>query len=132
MHTVKPRQNTRRRQPPVTRPRAGISLVELIVAILVLTIGLLGLAALSIKVNAQQRHAGKQQLAAMVVQSRFDSLSSIHCQALVNQTGTTVTRGITERWRIADGNDIKVITDTVIFAPRLRPIAYLSVIPCRD
>lgn len=129
---MKPRQNTRRRQPPVTRPRAGISLVELIVAILILAIGLLGLAGLSIKVNAQQRHAGKQQLAAMVVQSRFDSLSSIHCQALVNQTGTTVTRGITERWRIADGNDIKVITDTVIFAPRLRPIAYLSVIPCRD
>ena len=129
---MKPRQNMRRRQPPVTRPRAGISLVELIVAILILAIGLLGLAGLSVKVSAQQRYAGKQQLAAMVVQSRLDSLASIHCQALANQTGTTVTRGITERWRIADGNDIKIITDTVTFAPRLRPMAYLSVIPCRD
>ena len=99
---------------------------------MILTIGLLGLAALSVKVSAQQRHAGTQQLAAMVVQSRFDSLSSIHCQSLANQNGTTVTRGITEKWRIADGNDIKTITDTVSFKPRTRPLAYISVIPCRD
>jgi Tfp pilus assembly protein PilV len=112
-----------------------MSLVELMVAIVLLGVGLLGMAALSLKVNTQQRDAGQQQLAALVVQSRIDSLSSIHCQALAPsgpQTGTSVTRGITERWRVEDGNDIKVIYDTVTFAARKKPLAYLSIIPCRD
>jgi Tfp pilus assembly protein PilV len=112
-----------------------MSLVELMVAIVLLGVGLLGMAALSLKVNTQQRDAGQQQLAALVVQSRIDSLSSIHCQALApagTQSGVSVTRGITERWRVVDGNDIKVITDTVTFAARKKPLAYLSIIPCRD
>jgi len=112
-----------------------MSLVELMVAIVLIAIAFLGLAALSLKVNAQQRDSGTQQLAALVVQSRFDSLASIHCQALAPsgpQSGTTVTRGITEKWLIVDGNDVKIITDTVTFAARQNPLAYLSVIPCRD
>lgn len=112
-----------------------MTLVELIVAIMLLGVAFLGLAALSLKVNAQQRDSGTQQLAALVVQSRFDSLASIHCQALApsgSVSGTTVTRGITEKWMITDGNDIKVISDTVTFAPRKNPLVYISVIPCRD
>jgi len=70
-----------------------------------------------------------------VVQSRVDSLSSIRCQALAAsgpQSGVLVTRGITERWSVTDGNDIKVIRDTLSFKGRKKPIAYISVIPCRD
>lgn len=125
------------RTKPVGNPgaRKGMSLPELMVAIVILGVGLLALAALSIRLNAQQRAAASQQLAALIVQSRFDSLASISCQALAPsgaQSGTTLTRGITEKWRIADGNDIKVITDTVTFAARKNPLTYLSVIPCRD
>ena len=109
-----------------------MSLIELMVAIVLLGVGLLGLAALSLKVGKQQRESGTQQLAALVVQSRFDSLASIHCQALTPQSGTTVTRGITEKWRIEDGSNIKRIIDTVSFAPRTKPLAYISIIPCRD
>ena len=129
------RLKTRKRRPPVGRIRKGMSLVELMVAIVLLGVGLLGMAALSLKVNEQQRAAGAQQLAALIVQSRIDSLSSIHCQALApsgTQSGVSVTRGITERWSVADGNDIKIITDTVTFAARKKPLAYLSIIPCRD
>lgn len=129
------RAKTRKRRPPVRRGRAGMSLVELMVAIVLIAVAFLGMAALSLKVNAQQRDSATQQLAALVVQSRFDSLASIHCQALAPSgpvSGTTVTRGITEKWRIVDGNDVKIITDTVTFAPRKNPLVYLSVIPCRD
>lgn len=135
MYAVRLRLKTRKRRPPIGRGRVGMSLVELIVAIVLLGVGLLGMAALSLKVNAQQRDAGAQQLAALVVQSRIDSLSSIHCQTLAPsgpQSGTTVTRGITERWQVMDGNDIKIITDTITFAARQKPLAYLSIIPCRD
>jgi len=115
--------------------RAGLSLVELLVAVVLLSVGLLSLAMLSVRVMKQQDAASSQQFAALVVQSRFDSLSSIHCQALAPsgpQSGTVTTRGITERWSIVDGNDIKTITDTITFAARKKPLAYVSVIPCRD
>ncbi|MGH7713602.1 MAG: prepilin-type N-terminal cleavage/methylation domain-containing protein [Gemmatimonadaceae bacterium] len=115
--------------------REGMSIVELLVAMVLLSVGLLGLAMLSIRLSKQHDGAGSQQLAALVVQSRFDSLASIHCQNLAQygaQSGTVTTRGITERWAIVDGNDIKTITDTVTFAARKLPLAYVSVIPCRD
>jgi prepilin-type N-terminal cleavage/methylation domain-containing protein len=135
MHPVRFHAASRTRVQRDTGERAGMSLVELMVSIVLLAVGLLGMAALSVKVTSQQRGAASQQLAAMVVQSRFDSLASIRCQNLAPsgaQSGTITTRGITERWRITDGNDVKVITDTVTFAARTRPLAYISVIPCRD
>jgi prepilin-type N-terminal cleavage/methylation domain-containing protein len=124
-----------RKHVPLGSKRAGMSLVELLVAMVLLSIGLLGLAMLSMRLIKQHDGAASQQLAALVVQSRFDSLASIRCQNLApygTQTGTATTRGITERWAVVDGNDIKTITDTVTFAARKRPLAYVSVIPCRD
>ena len=126
------RRSARRR---LVKARAGMSLVEMIVAIVLLGVGLLAMAALSVVLNAQARGSRVQQVAAMVVQSRLDSLASISCQALAPSgpmTGTTVTRGVTEKWSIIDGNDTKIIRDTVTFAGRKKPIAYLSIIPCRD
>jgi Tfp pilus assembly protein PilV len=119
----------------LVKARAGMSIVELIVAIVLLGVGLLAMAALSVVLSAQTRHSRTQQVAAMVVQSRLDSLSSIHCQNLASsgtQTGTTITRGVTEKWSIADGNDTKIIRDTVTFTGRKNPLAYISIIPCRD
>ncbi|MGH7695572.1 MAG: type IV pilus modification PilV family protein [Gemmatimonadaceae bacterium] len=115
--------------------RKGLSLVELIVAMVMLSVGLLGLASLSVRLSKQHNSSASQQFAALVVQSRFDSLSSIHCQALAPSgtvSGTATTRGVVEKWTITDGNDIKTIIDTVTFAARRKPLAYLSVIPCRD
>jgi Tfp pilus assembly protein PilV len=111
-----------------------MSLVELMVAIVLLGVAFLGLAALSLKVNAQQRDAGMRQLAALVaVALRFAGEHSLPDLASTGPvSGTTVTRGVTEKWRIVDGNDVKIITDTVTFAARKNPLAYLSVIPCRD
>jgi Tfp pilus assembly protein PilV len=112
-----------------------MSLVELMVAIVLLGVGLLSMAAFSSAMTLQQRHAMNQQVASMVVQSRVDSLSSIHCKVLATagpQSGIAKTRGVTERWTVADGNDTKLIYDTLTFTGRKNPLAYISVIPCRD
>jgi Tfp pilus assembly protein PilV len=112
-----------------------MSLVELIVAILLLSVGLMGLSGLSLTVTTQYKNAGRQAFAAAVVQSRLDSLSSIGCANLAvsgTQTGVATSRGVTERWSVSDGNDVKTIIDTVSFAGRRRPLVYTSVIPCRD
>lgn len=117
------------------RARRGMTLVELMVAVLLLSIGLLGLAGFSYAMTQQQKSSLRQQRAALVAQSRLDSLSSVSCQLLAPggmQTGSAVTQGVSERWVIVDGNDIKSITDTVRFAGRTNPLVYKSIIPCRD
>lgn len=125
---------TRRRR-RLTRPRRGLTVVELMVAILVLSVGLLTLAGFSFTMTKQFQSSGVQGAAAMVVQSRIDSLSSIQCSALAPsgpQTGTATTLGVTEKWAVRDGNDIKIIVDTVTFKGRTIPLVYQTIIPCRD
>jgi type IV pilus assembly protein PilV len=127
--------STLRRTNRRNRAREGMTVIELLVAMMLLTFGLLGLAGFSLTMTRQQGSASMQQTAALIVQSRFDSVASISCQALApsgTQTGTSSYRGVTENWVIADGNDIKIISDTVRFASRTRPLVYRSIIPCRD
>ena len=130
------RNRSTRRIPADARGRAGMTLVELIVAVILLGVGLLGLSGLSLTISKQYRGAGTQEIASMVVQSRLDSLASVGCALLAPsgtpQTGTATTRGVTEKWVVADSNDVKMIYDTVRFAGRVRPLVYASIIPCRD
>ena len=112
-----------------------MTVIEVLVAMMVLTFGLLGMAGFSLTVSKQFKASTKQETAALLVQSRIDSVASIRCQALAPsgpQTGTLVSLGVTEKWVIEDGNDIKILTDSVIFPPRTRYLVYRSIIPCRD
>ena len=117
------------------RARKGMTIIEVLVAMMILTFGLLGMAGFSLTMTKQFKAASKQETAALMVQSRIDSVASIRCQNLApsgTQTGTYVYQGVTEKWSIADGNDIKVLTDSVIFPPRTRYLVYRSIVPCRD
>lgn len=112
-----------------------MTIIEVIVAMMILTFGLLGMAGFSITLSKQFKASVKQETAALMVQSRIDSVASIRCQALAPgspQTGTLTVLGVTESWTISDGNDIKILDDTVTFYPRTRPLVYRSIIPCRD
>ena len=129
---------TRRKRLRLQKPNAarkGMTIIEVIVAMMILTFGLLGMAGFSITLTKQFKTSGKQEAAALMVQSRIDSVASIRCQALAPsgpQSGTLTMLGVTEKWVISDGNDIKILDDTVTFTPRTRPLAYRSIIPCRD
>lgn len=117
------------------RPRRGLTIIEIMVAIFLLGVGLLGLAGFTLASGKQYRGAALQQRAALIVQSRFDSLTSVTCTLLAPsgpQSGTAATMGVSERWSVVDGNDIKIITDSVRFAGRTQALAYRSIIPCRD
>lgn len=120
----------------VTRPRRGMTLIELMVALLLLNVALLALAGLAGTVARQMRGGALQARAAMVVQSRFDSLASVlPCTALApaggQRTGSATTYGVSERWVIRSTNNVLAITDTVRFAGRTKPLVYRSMIPCR-
>jgi type IV pilus assembly protein PilV len=125
----------RRRPRRRSRNRDGMTVIEVVVAMMILSFGLLGMAGFSLTVTKQFKASSRQETAALIVQSRIDSVASIRCQNLAasgTQTGTATYLNVTEKWAIADGDDIKILTDTVSFSPRTRPLVYRSVIPCRD
>lgn len=130
---------------PHTRPtkgRRGFTLVELMVAIIILAIGILGLAGTSAVITRQMGSAARQTVAAAVAQSRFDLLSSIDCAGLAPAGGSTSgtstaafqgrPRGVTERWRVDDGNDVKILTDSITIVGQRRVLVYQAYMPCRD
>lgn len=111
------------RSPRVQRPAAapsGFTLVELIVAIIVLTIGILALASTAGVVARQMSGGAQQTLAAHVAQTRFERLRAVSCASLtVPGMGSDESRGIREVWTVANGNGSNpsvttlVLTDTV-------------------
>jgi type IV pilus assembly protein PilV len=127
-----------RRPPPPRRgpgPRAGFTLVEVLLAMMILSVGLLALAGLGVTASVGARAGTQQTIAAAVAQSRFDSLASLPCRDLATAgptTGTALTRGVRERWVVRDGVNVKNFVDTLTFPGRTRPLVYLTVLPCRD
>ena len=121
---------------PVAGARRGLTLVEVVVAIILLSVGLLALAKLAASAAIAVRGGGTQVVAAAVAQSRFDSLMSVPCAGLAaggnRTTGTSLVRGVRESWSVTDGQNIKRLADTIEIPGRTRPVVYQSVIPCRD
>lgn len=66
----------------MTPLRGGFSLIELVVAIVILTVGVLGLASTAAVVMRQINGGAQQARAANVAQERFEALRSMECIAL--------------------------------------------------
>ena len=92
-----------------------MSLVELIVGIIVLTVGMLGLAGVSTVVLRQMNGSANQTVATTLVQSRLEKFEGRPCASIVG--GTATTRGVTETWTTsAVGSRGKRIVSTVRFS----------------
>jgi prepilin-type N-terminal cleavage/methylation domain-containing protein len=117
---------------PHLRARAGFSLPELIVAMMILTVGILALASGSAGVLRQMRAGNQTALAALVAQSRMEMIRSQTCGTLAS--GSATTRGLSESWTItATSGRINEIHDTVTYTPRpgvTRTYTLVGVIPC--
>lgn len=108
----------------------GFTLIELMVAIVILCIGVLGLAATSGVVTRQIGGGAQQTLAATLAQGRLESFHSRDCSTLTSDS--TVTRGMTEVWTRTNASRAVIITSTVTYTtPRgPRSHTYTSMIPC--
>ena len=96
------------------RRRSGMSLVELIVGVVVLTVGMLGLAGVSAVVLRQMRGGANQTIAATIAQTRFESLEGKPCASITS--GSATQRGMTETWTVAPvGIRGMTVRDTVVF-----------------
>lgn len=94
--------------------RTGFTLVELIVAMLMLTIGLLGLAGVGAVVLKQMKGGTYQTIAASIAQSRFEQFEGDPCASIAS--GSATVRGMTEAWTASSlGLRAKAVRDTVTF-----------------
>lgn len=118
------------------KPRRGATLVELMVAMLLLSVGLFSVLGTSGSVVKQLAGGRNQTVAAGIAQARLDSLTSIGCQSLTpgnaTNSGTSTRRDIEESWTVVDGRNIKTIRITMTVPGRMVPILYETIIPCRD
>lgn len=119
------------------RARRGFTIVELVVAIILLSIGIIGLASTAGYVTRQMSGSSVQTVAAAVAQNRIDSITSIGCSRLVAPlSGSGTTRSITESWTVTDvtGMNVKLIKITTIVPlnrAKKDTINYTTYIPCR-
>ena len=99
---------------PASR-RSGLTLVEMMVAVVMLAIGLLGLASTSGYVVRQVGSGAKQTTVAHVAQARVEWLRSIPCTAI--KDSNTVTRGIKEKWKVhSTVNGVARLTQTLEYS----------------
>lgn len=124
------------RDAPVT-PRAGFTIVEVMVAIVILSIGILGLAATAGVVVRQMTGAVHQSVAANIAYSRMERIRSGNCVAMKDSSGPTtglVTRNVTEFWRVTGtaGSHVLLVTDSIVYIVRGKKKSqkYITEYPC--
>jgi Tfp pilus assembly protein PilV len=118
---------------PLTRARDGVTLIELMIAVIMLVVAVGGLLGSSAAVAKQMGGGVSQTVAAGLAQARLDSLTSLSCAQLdAGGAGTATTRGVKETWSVVDGKNIKTIVVTVKVPRRTNSLQYQMVIPCRD
>lgn len=112
--------------------RPGFTLVELMVAIMILSVGVLALASAATLVSRLIGGGAFQTLAAQTAQTRLESLRGRACTAVIG--GTATTRGVREAWTVSvgDPNTSYRVTDTVRFSTALgeRRQVFQSFVQC--
>ena len=82
------------------RARRGFTLIEMIIAIIVMSIGIMGLAGTASFVATQMGGGNAQTIAAAMVSKVSDSLAARRCSSLVS--GNQTKRGVRIAWEVAD------------------------------
>jgi len=121
-----------RRRRRLTRPRRGFTVIEMIIAIIVMAIGVMGLAGTARYVAMQMGNGRSQTIAATFATKVADSLSARRCSSIVG--GTQTKRGVTITWTVADSTKTKWVTESVQYRTKsgAKTVNYLTVIQCPD
>ena len=116
---------------PRMQAREGFTIVELLVALMIFAVGMLGLAATAGSVTRMMGGAKRQVIAATVAQTRLERLRSSPCTSIVS--GADTTRGIISTWTVTAVTRGVNISEKVSFKTSksaLRTRTYTTTIPC--
>ena len=111
--------------------RKGFTLVELMVSVMMISVGLLGLLSSSAAVAQMVGKSGRQSVAASVAETRFEKLRSSDCTLLSGGSGAP-RLGVQEAWTVQRVSRAVIVTDSVRYDDRgtVRSHGFQSVIPC--
>ena len=112
------------------RSSTGFTLVELMVAIMIFTFGLLAMAGTASLLMTMIAGSESGTMAAAVAESRFEVIRATACAS--RTSGSAVSRGISEAWTripLARADDVTV-TVTFVRNRRVRTESFQSFIPC--
>ena len=125
------RSRTRRRR-RLTPSRHGFTVIEMIIAVIVMAVGVMGLAGTARYVAMQMGNGSSQTVAATFTAKISDSLSARRCASIVG--GSATKRGVTITWTVADSTRTKWVTEQVQYKTKSGPktVNYLTVIQCPD
>jgi prepilin-type N-terminal cleavage/methylation domain-containing protein len=112
------------------RGRAGFTLAELLVALMVFSVGALAMVATSANVMTLITASKNRVNAASVAASRFERLRAQPCSA--HHTDSATTRGITEAWQVVNLAKADDVTVRVTFPAnhRVQTRIYRSFLQC--
>jgi prepilin-type N-terminal cleavage/methylation domain-containing protein len=118
-----------------SRARRGVTLIELLVAMSILSIGLMAIAGVSGSITRSLGESRSETLAATAAMARFELIAGMQCSSLtLNSAVSTTSRHVTEKYIIIDeGNNTRRIIDTVSWTTRrgTRVAAFTTLLPCR-
>jgi prepilin-type N-terminal cleavage/methylation domain-containing protein len=118
---------------PNRRARRGFTLIEMIIAIIVMSIGVMGLASTASYVAQQMGGGNAQTIAAALSTKVTDSLSARKCTSLVD--GTQTKRGVTVAWTVTSASRTRSVVQTVTYRPKrgtTKTVTYRMVIQCPE
>lgn len=121
---------------PLVRDRRGFSIVELVVAVMILSVGVLGLAGTAAVVTQHLGSADLMSQSATLAQVRFEGLRARGCAAITGAStvvqGDSTAGNLTERWTASDVTRAVSVVDSITYTVRGRTTThvYRSMIPC--
>jgi type IV pilus assembly protein PilV len=124
-----------RRLPKRLRARRGLTLIELIIAIIVMSVGVMALAGTAGYVTTQMGNGNQQAIAATMSSKVADSLSARRCPALVN--GSQTSRGVTVTWTVTPATPARTVTvvQTVQYLAKrgvTKTVTYQMIVECPE
>lgn len=109
----------------------GFTIAELMVAVVIFSIGLLALAGTAATAMTMLTSTQSRTIAAGVAESRFERIRTTACASRAG--GSATTRGIAEVWtlaRLAQAEDDVTVSVTFLSNHRPRTETFRSFIPC--
>lgn len=110
----------------------GFSLIEVIAAMIILSVGIIGMAGSTTAIQNLTSQGVLTNNAAAVAGSRFDVLRATPCGSLGSGGSATTQKKFNEKWSITTSGNLRSVVDSVsyTFRARVRTVAFSTVISC--